>query len=82
MGVFTAIPTGLPIRQDRCDLIKLSWQPETVTADFSISRRDEVEWWAVRVRIDQVKLVRAVDEFIYSVEGSTADTGINPKDFA
>ena len=82
MGVFSAIPTGLPIRQDRSDLIKLDWRPETVIADFSISQRDDVEWWAVRVRIDQVKLVRAVDEFVYSVEKSSENIGINPKDFA
>ncbi len=82
MGVFSAIPTGLPIRQDRSDLIKLDWWPEMVIADFSISQRDAAEWLVVRVKIDQVKLVRAADEFVYSVETSSANTGINPKDFA
>ena len=82
MGLFTAIPIGLPIRQDRCDLFTLNLQPETMVADFCVSQRDDVEWWAVRVKIDSVILVRAVDEFVYSVEGAAANTGINRKDFA
>ena len=82
MGLFTAIPIGLPIRQDRCDLFTLNLQPETMVADFCVSQRDDVEWWAVRVKIDSVILVRAVDEFVYSVEGAASNTGINRKDFA
>ena len=79
MSTFTPIQTGMPIRQDRCDMTSLNWINATITAQFQ-SVDDPTH--AVRVIFEGVRLARISDEFEYSTAMQPKRIGIEASGFA
>ena len=82
MPIYTSIPTGLPIRQDSCSLVDVSWKRRGLTALFSFSRMGEPRPQAVRVTFESIIVMRVVDEMVYSLEERGNDVGIMRDGFA
>jgi hypothetical protein len=82
MPTFTPIETSLPIRQDSCNLVDVSWQEDRLTALFAISDFSARDPKAVRVTMGGTVVMRVVDEIAYSIEERGEDIGITRSGFA
>lgn len=82
MPTFTPIPTDLPIRQDSCNLVDVSWQEDRLLALFAISDFNAPDPKGVRVIMGDTVFMRIVDEMAYSIEERGEDIGITRGGFA